>query len=83
MSQVSQVPRKPHRIEAKELPERYARGWYCLGLAEEYTEKPVKLDYFGTRLVAYRGEDGQIHVLARRIDAISGVRTSLNSCHGG
>lgn len=63
MSQVSQVPRKPHRIEAKELPERYARGWYCLGLAAEYTEKPVKLDYFGTRLVAYRGEDGQIHVL--------------------
>ena len=45
MSQVSQVPRKPHRIEAKELPERYARGWYCLGLADEYTEKPVKLDY--------------------------------------
>ncbi len=63
MSQVSQVPRKPHLIEAAELPERYARGWHCLGLASEYTEKPVKLNYFGTRLVAYRGEDGEVHIL--------------------
>lgn len=63
MSQVSQVPRQPHIIEAAELPERYARGWYCLGLAEEYTDKPVKLNYFGTRLVAYRGDDGEVHIL--------------------
>ncbi len=63
MSQVSQVPRKPHRIEAAEIPERYGRGWYCLGLASEYTDKPVKLNYFGTRLVAYRGEDGEVHIL--------------------
>lgn len=63
MSEASQLPRKPHTIIAADLPDRYARGWYCLGLASEYDEKPVKLNYFGTRLVAYRGEDGQVHVL--------------------
>ncbi|MBQ0795379.1 Rieske 2Fe-2S domain-containing protein [Zhongshania sp.] len=63
MSQVAQVPRQPHIIEAAELPDRYARGWYCLGLASEYTSTPVKLNYFGTRLVAYRGDDGEIHIL--------------------
>ena len=63
MSELAQVKRQPHIIEAAELPDRFGRGWYCLGLASEYDEKPVKLDYFGTRLVAYRGEDGEVHVL--------------------
>lgn len=63
MSEVSQLPRKPHIIITADMPDRYARGWYCLGLASGYDEKPVKLNYFGTRLVAYRGEDGQVHVL--------------------
>ncbi|WP_320836874.1 Rieske 2Fe-2S domain-containing protein [Zhongshania sp.] len=63
MSQPAPVSRQPHIIEAAELPDRYARGWYCLGLASEYTSTPVKLNYFGTRLVAYRGEDGEMHVL--------------------
>jgi 3-ketosteroid 9alpha-monooxygenase subunit A len=51
------------KIEAAVLPERYARGWHCLGLASDYTSKPVALDYFGTKLAAYRGEDGQVHIL--------------------
>ncbi len=51
------------KIESAVIEERYARGWHCLGLASEYTEKPVSLNYFGTRLVAYRGEDNQVHIL--------------------
>jgi 3-ketosteroid 9alpha-monooxygenase subunit A len=51
------------KIEAAVLPERYARGWHCLGLASDYTSKPVALNYFGTKLAAYRGEDGQVHIL--------------------
>lgn len=51
------------KIEAAEIEERYARGWHCLGKAEEYTDKPVRLDYFGTKLVAYRGEEGRFIVL--------------------
>ncbi len=54
---------KPHIIVAEPGPDRYARGWHCLGLASEYTDKPKTLDYFGTRLVAYRGEDGEVHIL--------------------
>lgn len=51
------------RIEAAPVEERYARGWHCLGKAEDYTNKPVKLKYFGTNLVAFRGEDNQLIVL--------------------
>ena len=51
------------KIEAAPVEERYARGWYCLGKAEDYTKKPVSLNYFGTKLVAYRGEDNQLIVL--------------------
>ena len=56
--------RVPRKIEAQEISPRYARGWHCLGLASNYTDKPVRLDYFGTNLVAYRGKhDNQVHVL--------------------
>lgn len=55
--------RKPHKIEAAPIPQRYGRGWHCLGLAEEYTAKPVMLNYFGTKLVAYRGDDGVVRIL--------------------
>lgn len=54
---------EPYKIEAAPMPERYARGWHCLGLATDYTEKPVRLNYFGTKLVAYRGAGGQVHIL--------------------
>ena len=53
----------PYRIEAATIPERYGRGWHCLGLAADYTAEPQMLSYFGTRLVAYRGEDGQVRVM--------------------
>ncbi|NRA40969.1 MAG: Rieske 2Fe-2S domain-containing protein [Pseudomonadales bacterium] len=42
---------------------RFGRGWYCLGLSSDYGEEPVSLDYFATRLVAYRGADWKVHVL--------------------
>jgi 3-ketosteroid 9alpha-monooxygenase subunit A len=53
-----------HRIEAAALPDRYARGWHCLGLAAEYRDgKPHSLDIFGTRLVVFQGEDGGLRAL--------------------
>ena len=51
------------KIEAAEVEERYARGWHCLGKSDEYGDKPVQLKYFGTKLVAYRGEDGKLIIL--------------------
>jgi 3-ketosteroid 9alpha-monooxygenase subunit A len=53
-----------HTIEASPIADRYARGWHCLGLADNYKDgQPHTLNAFGTRLVAYRGEDAQVHVL--------------------
>jgi 3-ketosteroid 9alpha-monooxygenase subunit A len=53
-----------HAIEAKPIPNRFARGWHCLGIAADYRDgKPHTLDAFSTRLVAFQGEDGQVHVL--------------------
>ncbi|NRB39611.1 MAG: Rieske 2Fe-2S domain-containing protein [Pseudomonadales bacterium] len=59
-------------IPVKNLPDdkgdnkcqaRFARGWHCLGLSRDYGEEPVSLDYFGSKLVAYRGADWQVHIL--------------------
>lgn len=51
------------RIEAAPVEERYARGWHCLGKASDFSDKPVSLNYFGTKLVAFRGEDNQLIIL--------------------
>ena len=54
---------EPYVIEGQ-LPDRYPRGWFCIGTDYEFTSVPTKLDYFGTSMVAYRGaESGAIHVL--------------------
>ncbi len=53
-----------HTIEARPIENRYARGWHCLGLTADYADgKPHTLNAFGSRLVAYQGEDRQVHVL--------------------
>lgn len=56
--------RVPYIIQSDEIPERYARGWHVLGKATDFMTRPQKLEYFGTKLVAFRGEDdGEVHVL--------------------
>lgn len=53
-----------HKIKAGALPDRYARGWHCLGLAEDYKDgKPHTLNIFGTKLVAFQGESGEISII--------------------
>ena len=52
------------KIEAKPPSGRYARGWYCLGAADQYTDgKPHTLEAFGTKLVVFQGESGRINVI--------------------
>ena len=54
---------EPYVIEGK-LPQRYPRGWFCVGTDYEFTSVPRKIDCFGTSLVAYRGaDDGKVHIL--------------------
>lgn len=45
-------------------PTRYARGWHCFGLEREIKKGEVtSLEAFGTKLVAYRGQDDKIRVM--------------------
>ena len=40
---------------------RYARGWHMVGWSDEFeVGQPVARDYFGQRLVFYRGEDSKL-----------------------
>ncbi|HEY9034070.1 MAG TPA: Rieske 2Fe-2S domain-containing protein [Pseudomonadales bacterium] len=61
---MNQAVKEPYIIKSEPVAERYARGWHCLGLAKDYTTTPTQLDYFGKRMVAYRGElDNTVHIL--------------------
>ena len=52
------------QIEAGAPPERFARGWHCLGLAEHFADgKPHSVEAFGTKLVIWEGKDGQLRAL--------------------
>ena len=43
---------------------RFARGWHCLGLAENFRDgKPHGIQAFGGKLVVYADTKGDIHVL--------------------
>ncbi|MBY8605616.1 aromatic ring-hydroxylating dioxygenase subunit alpha [Burkholderia arboris] len=53
-----------HRIHAAPIDARYARGWHCLGLADDYRDgRAHGLSIFGTRVVVFQGEGGQLHIL--------------------
>lgn len=55
---------QPYQIKAEPVPERFARGWYVVGNSASITTKPRMLKVFGSKLVAYRGEDdGEVHIL--------------------
>ena len=43
---------------------RHARGWHMVGWSDEFPlGQAVPRDYFGQRLVIYRGEDGQVRCM--------------------
>jgi len=51
-------------IDAGLPPERFARGWHCLGLAETFRDgKPHAIEAFGTKLVVFAGADRTLNVL--------------------
>jgi len=65
MTQTSTTPDDEIRsIEADAAPDRYARGWHCLGLARTYRDgKPHQVDAFGTSLVVFADSAGELKVL--------------------
>ncbi|MFZ3566717.1 Rieske 2Fe-2S domain-containing protein [Streptomyces sp. BH097] len=51
-------------IEAEALPARFARGWHCLGLADDYRDgAPHTVRAFGQKLVVWASADGSLNVL--------------------
>jgi 3-ketosteroid 9alpha-monooxygenase subunit A len=51
-------------IEAGAPPERFARGWHCLGLLRDLADgEPHAVEAFGTKLVAWQGGNGVVNVL--------------------
>ncbi len=51
-------------IDAGAPPVRFARGWHCLGLAARFRDgSPHAIEAFGTKLVVFAGETGELHVL--------------------
>lgn len=71
-----------HVIQADPLPDRYARGWHCLGLADNFKDgKPHGMNIFGTRVVIFQGEDAQIRVLKAWCPHM-GADLALGEIHG-
>ncbi|NLT29586.1 MAG: aromatic ring-hydroxylating dioxygenase subunit alpha [Propionibacterium sp.] len=51
-------------IENPGVPDRYARGWHCLGQAKEFSDgKPHTMHAFGQKLVIWADTKGDIQVL--------------------
>ncbi|HLY33807.1 MAG TPA: Rieske 2Fe-2S domain-containing protein [Jatrophihabitantaceae bacterium] len=51
-------------IDVGTIPDRFARGWHCLGLADSFRDgKPHAIHAFGTKLVVWAGADGALQVL--------------------
>ena len=51
-------------IDAGTLPDRYARGWHCLGPVKDYLDgEPHGVEVFGTHLVVFADSHGDVHVL--------------------
>jgi 3-ketosteroid 9alpha-monooxygenase subunit A len=45
-------------------PDRYARGWHCLGLADSFRDgKPHRVKAFGTKLVVWADSAGALQVI--------------------
>ena len=51
-------------IDTGAPPTRFARGWHCLGLHEEFDDgKPHSVTIFGTKLVVWVDTKGEVNVL--------------------
>jgi 3-ketosteroid 9alpha-monooxygenase subunit A len=51
-------------IDTGTLPNRYARGWHCLGVAKDYLDgEPHAVEAFGTKLVVFADSQGDLKVL--------------------
>ena len=51
-------------IDTGALPDRYARGWHCLGPVSDFQDgKPHSIQAFGTKLVVFADSNGDLQIL--------------------
>lgn len=51
-------------LDQGSAPQRFARGWHCLGLASTFADgRPHGIEAFGTKLVVWSDTQGELHVL--------------------
>ncbi len=51
-------------LDTGSVPERFARGWHCLGLERDFSDgKPHGVEAFGGTLVVWSDSQGELHVL--------------------
>ena len=46
-------------IDNTPAPERFARGWHCLGQSKEFTDSPKRIEAFDSKLVVFRDSKGE------------------------
>ena len=57
-------------IDTGALPDRFARGWHCLGPVEDYLDgKPHGIEIFGTMLVVFADSQGDLQGSRRLLQA--------------
>ncbi len=58
------TPTGTRHLDQGTPPDRYARGWHCLGLARDFGDgKPHAIDAFGGKLVVWQDSKGELNVL--------------------
>jgi 3-ketosteroid 9alpha-monooxygenase subunit A len=61
---MSDTPSSARYLDQGTPPERFARGWHCLGLESAFADgKPHGIEAFGTKLVVWQDSQGDINVL--------------------
>jgi 3-ketosteroid 9alpha-monooxygenase subunit A len=61
---MTQVKLDPRLIDRGTPPERFARGWHCLGLSDQFKDgQPHSVEAFGTKLVVWADSEGKLNVL--------------------
>lgn len=51
-------------IDTGTNPNRFARGWHCIGLADSFRDgRPHSIEAFGGKLVIWENSDGELNVL--------------------
>lgn len=61
---MSDTPSSTRFLDQGRPPERFARGWHCLGLKETFADgQPHGIEAFGTKLVVWQDTQGEINVL--------------------